>query len=118
MVDFNPAIHTKIAHHFSYSRVGDLVDSLAILDLRVNEPYTMPKKRREIAAGQITVFVDGHAKHHTAVIEVPCWIIGTAAKERYPKWSSTDNHGGSLPAAPNDVQLRPPPANHLQHSPV
>jgi hypothetical protein len=71
----------------------NFIDALAILDLRVNDPNPMLEERRQMTAGEITVFVDGGGQHRAAMFPIPRWIIGAAAEERDTKGSSANNHG-------------------------
>src|SRR5579862_2647244 len=52
----------------------------------------MLKERREIPAGQVTIFVDGCREHFAAMLPRPGGIVRAATKERNPIRCPGDNH--------------------------
>src|SRR5215831_15643015 len=52
----------------------------------------MFEKGWQVATAQIAVLIDGSSKNGTTVGAIPGRIICPAAKKRYPKGSSADNH--------------------------
>jgi hypothetical protein len=52
----------------------------------------MFKKRWEITAGDVTVFIDGGRQHGTTMLMIPTWVVGATTKKRNTVWGSTDDH--------------------------
>jgi hypothetical protein len=48
MMDFYATFYAQVPHNLPNSRVFNLIDALAILDLGVNQPDSVFKKRREV----------------------------------------------------------------------
>jgi hypothetical protein len=52
------------------------------------------KKGWEKATRKIAILVDRSRKHRTAMLLIPCRVVGPTAKKGHPKRSSEDNHAG------------------------
>ena len=91
-MDLEPTVELQITQHLSNRRMRNFIDVLTILDLRVNDPNPVLEERRQMTAGEITVFVDGGRQHRAAMFPIPRGIIGAAAEERDAKGSSANNH--------------------------
>jgi hypothetical protein len=61
--------------------MGNFVHALTILDMRINHSDAVLKEWREIAATQIAIFINCHTEHRAAMVQIPGWVIGTAAKK-------------------------------------
>src|ERR1035437_9898501 len=65
----------------------------AILDIGIDYPESVLEERREIAAIDVAILVNGRAQHRPTLFAIPLGIICATAKERDPVWSASDNHG-------------------------
>ncbi len=69
------------SQYLASCRVHDLVDRLTVLDLGIDDAELVFKERRQVAARDITVFVDRRGEHRSAMLTIPSRIVRTAAKE-------------------------------------
>jgi hypothetical protein len=61
--------------------VLDVVDPVAVLDLRVDDADLVLEEGRQVAAAEVAVLVDRGREHRAAVLAVPGGIVGTAPEE-------------------------------------
>jgi hypothetical protein len=76
--------------------MADLVDALAILDLRIDNANLVLKKRRQVTAGQVAILVDRSCENRSAVDAIPRGIVGSSTKKRDTKGGPADNHRSRL----------------------
>ena len=50
------------------------------------------KKRWQVTAANITIFVDGSGQNTAAILMVPLWVIGSTTKKGNSKWSFANDH--------------------------
>ena len=81
VVDFNAAVHFQKAQRLARGRMLDLVQPLAVFNLGIHHADAVLEKRRQIAAGQVAILVDGRRQHRAAVLAIPRRIIRAAAKK-------------------------------------
>ena len=93
MMNLHAAFDARKTQDLANRGMNDLIDTLTIFNTRINKANSMLEKGRQISTGKITIFVDGSTEHRTAMVAVPYGIIGAAAKERYTKGRSTNDHG-------------------------
>src|SRR5258707_14609569 len=96
MMNLHAALDARKTQHFANRGMNDVIDTSTIFNTRINKTNSMLEKGGEISTGKITIFVNGSAKHCTAMIAVPYGIMGTAAKERDTEESSYNEHGLSF----------------------
>jgi hypothetical protein len=72
--------------------VADLVHGLARFDFPIDNPKPVFEKGREIAAGQITEFIDSGGQHSPAMGPVPAGVIGSSTQKRNSERGSTYDH--------------------------
>src|SRR6185312_13712460 len=70
----------------------DLIDRFARLDLAINDPQAMFEKGRQMAAGEVAVFIDGGGEDGPAVLAIPAGIVRAPAEKRNSIRSSADDH--------------------------
>jgi len=92
VVNLYPAVDLEVPQNFSNGRVRNLIDGLAAFDLGVN--YTDPvfEEGRQVAAGQIAIFVYRCGEHCSAMLTKPGRVVSSPAKKRDSIGSSADNH--------------------------
>src|SRR5438552_12513213 len=65
----------SIVHRFLLSfptrRSSDLVDAPAVLDLAVDQANAVLEERRQVAAGEVAVFIDRRGEDGAAVLKIP-----------------------------------------------
>ena len=73
---------------------GCLISSTvcARLDLAVDDADAVLEERRQVAAGEVAILVDGRGQHRAAVVAIPGGIIGAAAEERDAIGGPADDH--------------------------
>ena len=81
-----------------------------VLDLAVDDADAMLEERRQIAAGEIAVLVDGGRQHRAAVLAIPGGVVGAAAEEGDSEGSSADDH--SMTSSRNTVNVPCPPRGY------
>ena len=81
VVDFHAALHFQKAQRFARGRMVDLLQPLAAFDFGIDHADAVLEKRRQVAAGQVAIFVDGRRQHRAAVLAIPRRIIRAAAKK-------------------------------------
>jgi hypothetical protein len=81
VVEFHSPIKFEEPQGLTDGWVSDLVDGLAGFDLAVNDPDAVLEERWEMAAGEVTVFVDGGSEYGPAVLPIPSGVVGPAAEE-------------------------------------
>ena len=81
VVDFHPAFHFQIAQGFARGRVLNFVQCVAILNLGIHHTDAVLEKRRQIAAAEVAILVDGGRQHRAAVLAIPRRIIRPAAEK-------------------------------------
>jgi hypothetical protein len=72
--------------------VSDFIDLLARLDPRIRNAQAVLEKRRQIAARQVTVLVDGGGQDATTMLAVPTGVVRAAAKKGDAERSSANYH--------------------------
>ena len=72
--------------------MADLVDGLARLDLAVDDADAVLEERRQIAAGEVAILVDGGGQDGAAVLPIPARVVGAAAEEGDAEGGSADDH--------------------------
>src|SRR5579862_420186 len=77
---------------FSDGWMVDLVEGIGRFDLRVGDSVPVLEERREVAARNPAIFVDGRREDRAAVVSVPGRVIGSASEERESERSSRDDH--------------------------
>src|SRR6185503_18414928 len=60
-----------IAEDFTRGGVLDLIEGMAVLDLRIDEANRVLEERRQMPAGEIAILVDGRRQHCPTVLVVP-----------------------------------------------
>ena len=83
--------------------------ALAVLDLAVDDAEAVLEERRQIAASEIAIFVDGRGQDGPAVAAIPAGVVGPAAEEGDAEGGSADDH--SLTFAGNAIS--PPPRRSI-----
>ena len=96
VVDLDAALDAEVAQDLADGGMGDLVDGLAVLHLGVDHAILVLEERRQIAAGDVAVLVDGGREDGAAVLPIPGRIVGAAAEEGDAKWGSADDHFSTL----------------------
>src|SRR6185312_12473690 len=92
VVKFDAAFDLQEAERFTDGRVSNLFDRLAGLDFAINDAEAMFEERRQVAAGEIAVFIDGGGENRAAVVAIPAGVIGAAAEERQAIRGPADDH--------------------------
>jgi hypothetical protein len=87
-----PAAKFKKTQDLPDGLMAYIVDVLAILDLGINDPEAMLKKRRKITAGQITIFINRGSQNLAPMGAIPSGIVSPASEKRNPKRRPTDDH--------------------------
>ena len=81
VVDFHAAGNLQVFQCLADGGVRDLVDRMAVLDLRVDHADAVFEEGRQVAAGQVAVLVDRRGDHRAAVVPIPPRIIGSPAQK-------------------------------------
>ena len=92
MMNLETALPSQPFEHRSHCRVLDLGDFPDVLNLGINDAMPMIEKRREIATGDVAIFVDRSRENRAAVLPEPGGIVCAAAEERYSEWCSSYDH--------------------------
>ena len=96
VMQLDAALDFEEAERLPNRGVADLLDRGAGFDLAVNDADGMLEEGGQIAAGQITILIDGGRQHRPAMSAIPTRIIGTATEEGDPERCSTDDHSVDL----------------------
>src|SRR5438132_5055596 len=92
MMNLETAFPSQPSEHRSHCRVLDLGDFPDVLNLGINDAMPMVEKRREIATGDVAVFVDRSRENRAAVLPEPGGIVRAAAEERDSERCSSNDH--------------------------
>src|SRR5437870_3920838 len=92
MMNLETALPSQPFEHRSHCRVLDLGDFPDVLNLGINDAMPMIEKRREIATGDVAIFVDRSRENRAAVLPEPGGIVCAAAEERYSERCSSYDH--------------------------
>ena len=92
MVYFQALFAAGPSQHSADRRVLNLRYLTHVLNLRVNNAMFVLKKRRQMAATDVTILVDGRGQHRAAVLLIPSRVVGAAAEKRDAKWGAGDDH--------------------------
>ena len=95
VMNLDAAIHFQETQSFARRRMSQFIQRLNRFHFRIHHARPMLKERRQVATGQITIFVDGRRQHRAAVLAIPGRVIRAAAKKRDSVWSAADNHGSA-----------------------
>ena len=86
VMDFHAPGNLQELQRFADRGVRNLVDGLAILDLRIHHADAVLEERRQIAASQITVLVDRRGDDRAAMVAIPAGVIRPPPREtKYEK---------------------------------
>ena len=92
VVQLDAALDVQILERLAHDGVFDLLDGAAGLDLAIDQANAVLEEGRQIAAGEVAVFVDGAGENGAAVNAIPRRIIGAAAEKGDAKRGATDDH--------------------------
>ena len=95
MVDLETLGQIGVAKCLANSGVLDFVDFFDHLGSGVHNSRVVLEKGREFSTRQVRVLIDAGGKHHSHFLVIPGRIVGSTAKKRNSKRSSTDNHCSS-----------------------
>src|SRR5882757_6809242 len=93
-MDFHAAGHVQESQDFAHGWMLDFFDAMTAFDLGIDDLNAVLEERRQVSAGEVTVFVDGGGQHGPAMLTIPGGIVGPAAKERDSVWGAADDHLG------------------------
>src|SRR5580700_11718883 len=99
-MNFHPVGDAHVFEASAHRRMLNLAIAADILNLRIRNAAVVLEKRRQPPGGDVARFVDRRGQHRAAMLSIPDWIVGPAAKKRYAKWSARNDHGVS----PNTVR--------------
>ncbi len=92
MVNLYSAVDLQVTQCFANGRVIDLAYLLAAFYLRVNDTNLVVKERRQIAARDVAVFVDGCGEDGSTILPVPGGVVSPPAKEGDSEGCSANDH--------------------------
>jgi hypothetical protein len=72
--------------------VLDIIVVQRIFDKGVNNTMLVLKKRRQMTACDVTVFIDSGRQYGTTMLPIPPRIVGSTAKKRNPEGCSSNDH--------------------------
>ncbi len=91
-MNFHPIGDAHVFQASAHRRMLNLAIAADILNFRIRNAAVVLEKRRQPPSGDVTRFVDCRGQHRAAMLAIPDWIVGPAAKKRYAKWSARDDH--------------------------
>src|ERR1051325_1024986 len=78
VVNLHPARNFHEAQNLTSGRMCDLVDRLASLDFRPNDPKPVIKERRQITTSKIAILINARCQYRAAVLAIPGGVVGPA----------------------------------------
>jgi hypothetical protein len=61
-------------------------------NLGIKNAKSMLEKWRQIAAGEVTVFIDCRRENRPTMLSEPLWVVRTATKKGNTKWRAGNDH--------------------------
>src|SRR2546425_4051872 len=92
MMNLETAFPSQPSEHRFHCRVLDLGDFPDVLNLGIDDSMPMLEKRREIATGDVAIFVDGGREDRATVFPEPGGVGCAAAEERDSERCSSNDH--------------------------
>jgi hypothetical protein len=81
MMDFKTLFETEMPQTLPHRWVRDLINGLAILDARINDPEFVIEERRQVPRRDVAVLIYAGRDYLTAVMPVPRRVIRPTAEE-------------------------------------
>src|SRR5579862_949084 len=92
VVNLDAAMDFQETQRLADGGMLNFVQTIAVLDLRINDADAVFKKRREMAHGEVAILVNRRGQDGAAVFAVPGRVVRSSAKEGNPEGGSADDH--------------------------